>query len=151
MTARRERRLLVLALVACACVTLAFAAACARGPATPPSPAASLPHAAVRGFERVPSLDATATGAGDSLPNRVLVRYGGSTGGGVLALSWRTKSGVSSIAPERWLAYRSPGGMLFWLAGEDGKVALVRPTQARTAYLVDASATDRVLAAYELK
>jgi hypothetical protein len=110
----------------------------------------------VTSLTRVASLDATGSMVGEALPNRVLARYGGRVEGGAPSLSWRTKTGASSVSPPAWPAYRSSAGRVFWLAGDGGTVALTggrddAAGSGTAALLVDASRADRIVATYDLR
>jgi len=78
----------------------------------------------VRSFARDASLDVESSSAAapTSLPGVVLQLH--ARGGTPPALGWTTADGAASAAPEEWLGYRRADGTAFWLAGEDGAVAL---------------------------
>jgi hypothetical protein len=111
----------------------------------------------VRTFERVPSLDVTPDigRSGDSLPDRVLRLNARVAGPGVTpSLGWSTPEGGDSIAPEVWVGYQRADGAMFWLAGEDGDVALTDASLHGWAFsrgvaaVVDASRCGRMLATF---
>lgn len=114
--------------------------------------AVSAPEAAadVRLFDRVPGSDFTVDGEGaeGSLPARVLRSHGQGT---PPAIRWATAEGPGSAAPESWLAHQREDGALFWIAGQDGEVALTDATirgwgfSRHRAALVDASRCGRVI------
>lgn len=116
----------------------------------------SAPSAAaeVRSFERSTTLDVTAAagGFGGTLPERVLKLN--ARAGTPPSLSWSTPEGGDSVAPEVWLAYERADGTLYWLAGEDGDVALTDASLRGWAFsrsgaaLVDASRCGRMLATF---
>ena len=105
----------------------------------------------VREFDRDASLDMRAVDAAvsDLLPARVLRLHGR---GDPPTLEWRTAEGGGVTTADAWLAHRRADGTVFWLAGEDGDVALVDASIRGWAYttvraaLVDASRCGRVLA-----
>lgn len=105
----------------------------------------------VRAFSRDPSLDVSASDAvaGDLLPARVLRLHGV---GDPPVLEWPDDEERDTTAAELWLGYRRADGSVYWLAGEDGTVALTDASIRGWAYtteraaLVDASRSGRVLA-----
>lgn len=71
-------------------------------------------------FDRVPSADTDGSGESDVLPDHVMEANGGD--GAVIA--YVVPSGTQVVDADEWLAYDRPDGTRFWLAGEDGLVAL---------------------------
>lgn len=135
---------------------LALTAAAARS--VRGSEARAVASGPVRESDREPSLDVSGTPTGEALPNEVLARVGVAQSDGTYALAWREPDGAAaSVAPERWVAYRSPDGTLYWVAGEDGEVALVDRSvpgwawQLPSAELVDASDPTRTLLTVPLR
>lgn len=119
------------------------------------APASAL---AVSAFARDGSRDTSGSAtAGAQLPTHVLARAGGRTEGGPATLSYVTATGRTEIAPPAWLAYRRADGVIFWLAGPGGGVALTDGSltgagfQLPRAYLVDAARVGRILAVYDLR
>ena len=117
------------------------------------------PERAVRvaTFERQPSLDLDVTGAlsGSSLPATVLRLH--AEAGTQPALGWSDRGGGGTAAPETWLGYRRGDGAVYWLAGEEGDVALTDGSvlgwafSTKRATLVDAERCGRALARFALE
>lgn len=107
------------------------------------------------------STDLAQIDAGDlTIPAEVLstVRRDAASDGGLPAVSWEATGDVRrQAAPATWLAYRRGDGRVFWLAGEDGPVALADASlggwawSARRAHVVDATDVGRVLSEIELR
>jgi hypothetical protein len=122
--------------------------------------AESAPESAVNvsSFSRETTLDVlpgSTSGDQDALPVRVLrLNARGAGRGTAPSLGWSTPEGGDSIAPEIWVAYRRADGTLFWLAGEDGDVALTDASLRGWAFsrgvaaVVDASRCGRMLATF---
>jgi hypothetical protein len=122
--------------------------------------AGSAPESAVNvsSFSRETTLDVlpgSTSGDQDALPVRVLrLNARGAGRGTAPSLGWSTPEGGDSIAPEIWVAYRRADGTLFWLAGEDGDVALTDASLRGWAFsrgvaaVVDASRCGRMLATF---
>jgi hypothetical protein len=120
----------------------------------------SAPESAVNvpSFSREATLDVVSGSPSedhDALPVRVLrLNARGAGRGTAPSLGWSSPEGGDSIAPEVWLAYQRADGTLFWLAGEDGEVALTDASLRGWAFsrgvaaLVDASRCGRMLATF---
>lgn len=117
------------------------AAASARAPAS---------ARVVRDFERVSALDARMESSTETPVRRAMAAGGGR---GVVYL---TPAGTSeTLDPVTWPAYRRADGAVFWLAGEDGDIALTDGSlpgwafTARRTAVVDARDAGTVLAYIE--
>ncbi|MBW6467823.1 MAG: hypothetical protein K0B85_01490, partial [Coriobacteriia bacterium] len=117
--------------------------------------AQSAPESAVdvRGFERSPELDfVPGEGAPGALPERVLRLN--ARPGSPPSLTWAGEGSSESVAPEVWLAHERLDGVLYWLAGEDGRFALTDASLRGWAFsrsvaaVVDASRCGRLLATF---
>lgn len=117
--------------------------------------AASAPDSAVdiRRFERSPGLDfVPGEAASGGLPERVLRLN--ARAGSPPSLTWPGVGSSESVAPQVWLAYKRADGALYWLADEDGQVALTDASLRGWAFsrsvaaLVDASRCGRLLATF---
>jgi hypothetical protein len=120
----------------------------------------SAPESAVNvsSFSRETTLDVvpgSPRGDQDALPVRVLrLNARGAGRGTAPSLGWSTPEGGDSIAPEVWVAYRRADGTLFWLAEQDGDVALTDASLRGWAFsrgvaaVVDASRCGRMLATF---
>ncbi|MDF1541554.1 MAG: hypothetical protein RQ731_07200 [Anaerosomatales bacterium] len=117
--------------------------------------APSAPDSAVdvRAFERSPELDfVPGEAASGALPERVLRLN--ARPGSPPSLTWAGEGGSESVAPEVWLAFERADGALYWLADEDGQVALTDASLRGWAFsrsvaaLVDASRCGRLLATF---
>lgn len=107
-----------------------------------------------------PPTDVAQVAARDlAVPAEVLstVRRDAASDGGPPAVSWEATGGVRQrVAPTTWLAYLRRDGRVFWLAGEDGPVALTNASldgwawSARRAHVVDATDVGRILSTIEL-
>jgi hypothetical protein len=113
---------------------------------------------AVTSLTRDPSLDASASVEATGFVSSSLARFGADTSERV-GLAWRPEDAAEAdtpqiAAPESWLAYRADDGTVYWLAGEDGKVALTDSSllgwgyRTSSASLVDAGDIRRVLATF---
>lgn len=122
------------------------------------SPTAPRSSRVVTAFERISRFDTSATAGSVSVPSRVRGALASSTppGGvdGTPIVTW--EGGARSVAPARWLAYRRNDGRVYWLAGDNGPVALTDAGiegwawRTSSAALVDALAVGRVLETYRL-
>lgn len=118
---------------------------------------ASAPDGAVRlaAFERVASRDSSGTGGGE-LPAAVLA-LAAPDGSGAPGLTVIGTAGAERVAPSSWLAYRRADGAVYWLAGEDGRLALADASLdgwcwgVRRAALVDAGRVGRRLAYFSAR
>ena len=107
-------------------------------------------------FERVPEFDASVASSRATLALQVLERHGSAAV--PPAIGWDDPdAGPSTVAPDVWLAYRRADGELYWLAGDDGPVALADRSlrgwafSAGFAALVDAVDAEHVLATFPLE
>ncbi len=106
----------------------------------------------VRAFERMPDRDVGSglSAGGTELP-AVVLRLHARTGTPP-ALGWSTPAGGQTAAPGAWQAFRRADGSTYWLAGDDGTVALTDASvlgwafSARRAAVVDAVRCGRVQA-----
>lgn len=112
----------------------------------------------IRSLERAPSLDASASIDGTGFPAEALARYG-TRQSGIMGFAWSngeasTGASMRFAGPQRWVAYRGAWRRIYWLAGEDGEVALTDSAlrgwgyRVPSASLVDAANTDRVVASF---
>jgi len=104
----------------------------------------------VRAFRREPALDVRADqiSGRSELPAVVLRLHARS--GTPPAIGWPTAGGGTSVAPAIWEAHRRADGAVYWLAGDEGTVALVDASvlgwafSTRRAAVVDAARCGRV-------
>jgi len=125
-----------------------------------PSTLSTVPAAADPATAAGPAVDTAKVSEADlSVPHDVLsiVARDAASDGGAPAVSWEATDGVRQrVAPATWLAYLRRDGRVFWLAGEDGPVALTNARldgwawSARRAHLVDARDVGSVLSTIEL-